>query len=167
MKIYANIKSNTFTFEQNEVDGNTILKSDGQEQHISFQPVSHNRYSLIINHKSYLLHIVPQGGLFHVHIDGSYFPVHVEDEPSRILRQLVQKAGQKIGTKKIKAPIPGLITQIKVKEGEKILKGSGLILLEAMKMENEIKSDIDGTVEKVLVTKGSPVEKDQELIIIK
>jgi pyruvate carboxylase subunit B len=167
MKIYANIKDITLTFEQTDVDGNTILKSDDQEQHVSFLPVSHNRYSLIINQKSYLVHIVRQSGLFHVHIDGSYFPIHVEDEPSRTLRQLVQKAAQNMGIRKITAPIPGLITQIRVKEGEKILKGAGLIILEAMKMENEIKSDMDGTVEKILVTQGTPVEKDQELIIIK
>jgi biotin carboxyl carrier protein len=167
MKIYADVKNTTLTFEQIDVNGNTILKSDGREQNVSFLALSHNRYSLIINQKSYLLHIMRESGLFHVHIDGAYFPVRVEDEQSRALRQLVQQATRTGGGQKIKAPIPGLITQIKVKEGEKILKGDGLILLEAMKMENEIKSEIDGTVERVLVTQGSPVEKDQELMIIK
>lgn len=167
MKIYADIKDATFIFEQNEINEPTIIKSDGQEQHVSFRAVGQNRYLLIINKKSYLVHIVRQSGLFHVHIEGCYFAVHVEDELSRALRQLVQQTKQNEGIKKIKAPIPGLITQIKVKEGEKIINGASLLLLEAMKMENEIKSDIDGTVEKILVSQGAPVEKDQDLMIIK
>jgi biotin carboxyl carrier protein len=166
MKIYANIKNDTFTFEQNDTNGNRILKSKGKEQTYSFLRLDNNRFSLINNDKSFLVHIVREGGLYHVHIDGAYFPIHVEDERSRTLRQLVQKASLSGGEQRIRAPIPGMITKIMVKKGEKIKKGNALIILEAMKMENEIKSDIDGMVKAVLVAQGSPVNKDQELLII-
>jgi biotin carboxyl carrier protein len=166
MKIYADIKNDSFTFEQNEKNGNRILKRKGEEQTYSFLHLDNNRYSLINNDKSFLIHIVREGGLYHVHIEGAYFPIHVEDERSRTLRQLVQKASLAGGEQRIRAPIPGMITKIMVRKGENIKKGDALIILEAMKMENEIRSDIDGTVQAVLVSQGSAVEKDQELLII-
>jgi pyruvate carboxylase subunit B len=166
MKIFADIKNITLNFEQQDLNGRSILKTDNEEQHFSFLNLGNNRYSLIHNNKSHLIHIIREGAYYHVHIDGDYFAVRIEDERMRNLRQLVQQASHSSGKQTMVAPIPGLITKINVKQGDIIKKGDGLVILEAMKMENEIKANRDGKVERVLINQGVTVEKDQALIVI-
>jgi biotin carboxyl carrier protein len=64
----------------------------------------------------------------------------------------------------IKAPMPGLVLDVRVSEGEAVKKGDAIIVLEAMKMENIIKSPTDGIIKKISVKKGVAVEKNQVLI---
>ncbi len=64
----------------------------------------------------------------------------------------------------IKAPMPGLVLDIRVAEGDAVKKGDTILVLEAMKMENSIKSPTDGLVKKISVKKGLAVEKNQVLI---
>jgi biotin carboxyl carrier protein len=84
----------------------------------------------------------------------------------RALRELVKKSAQSSGEQIIKAPIPGLITRIKVTEGQSVNAGDGLLILEAMKMENEIKADFSSVITKIHVEQNQPVEKDQDLLTI-
>ena len=166
MKIYAECNDHIFTFSLTEIGDDQIISTNGDEQKFTFLPLGQNRFSLIHNNKSHLVHIVKEDGLYHVHLDGNHFPFRVEDERTRALRELVQKSVQVSGDHEIKAPIPGLITKIKVKEGDKISAKDGLVILEAMKMENEIRAEFDGIVNKIMVNEGSPVEKDEALLII-
>jgi pyruvate carboxylase subunit B len=166
MKIFAEIEKDLLTFEQREQNGTSVLRDGNKIQKYSFLRLGLNRYSLIHNNKSHLLHIIQENGIYHVHLDGEYFPVRVEDERARMLRQLVQQASQQSGEHQIIAPIPGLIKLIRIKEGSKVHAGEGILVLEAMKMENEIHSDFEGTVQKILVDEGTPVDKDQPLVII-
>lgn len=85
----------------------------------------------------------------------------------------IQKAPEKpssskqTGTgKKIGAPLPGTITDIKVKEGDTVKSGDTVIILEAMKMQNNIEADCDGTITSVLVSKGDTVMEGDALITI-
>lgn len=71
-----------------------------------------------------------------------------------------------LGEKKISAPISGQITEIFVKKGDFVEKGQKVLLLSAMKMENEICSDFEGRIKEIFVKKGEKVEKDQTLITI-
>lgn len=166
MKIFADIKDKTFIFEQFMQNGTPVIRKDNKDQTFRFESLGRNRYSLIINNRSFLVNILRKDGIYHVNVDGEYFPIRVEDERSKTLRELVQHASKGSADQVIVAPIPGLITQIKIKEGDEIKQGDGLIILEAMKMENEIKAQVDGVVKEVLVQKGSPVDKDQKLIVI-
>lgn len=65
---------------------------------------------------------------------------------------------------KVLAPIPGVIVEIKVHEGDLVQYGQELCILEAMKMKNSIRSNRDGTIEKILVSEGDQVQQSQELI---
>lgn len=81
--------------------------------------------------------------------------------PPAVSRPVV--AGSKSG---IKSPLPGVILDIKVKEGDTVKRGQTLLILEAMKMENDIKSDRDGKVTSVKVSKGESILEGTDLIII-
>jgi pyruvate carboxylase subunit B len=68
------------------------------------------------------------------------------------------------GPKALRAPMPGLVVKVEVREGDTVFSGQGLVIVEAMKMENELKSERDGTVKRVAVEPGQTVEKDQVLV---
>ncbi len=70
------------------------------------------------------------------------------------------------GSGVIKAPLPGMVLDVKVKVGSRVTEGQVLVILEAMKMENEIVAPRDGTVEQVAVEKGSPVAEGDDLVVL-
>lgn len=166
MKIFADIKENNFAFEINENGDIPILKEKNKKLEYLLKPVGNNRYFFKLDGKSYLVQMQRQNEHYNVIIDGEYFKVRVEDERMRTLRELVNKASQTSGEQIITAPIPGLITGINISEGDKVSKGDSLLTLEAMKMENEIKSHFEGIVIKIFVEQSTAVEKDQKLLII-
>ena len=166
MKIYTSIRDKTWKFDQIEQNGHARLQDNNNQIDYDFTSLGNNRYVLLLNGNSYLVQIVKENHIHHVHLDGDYFPVVVEDERTRELRALVEQGSQVDGQQTLTAPIPGLITKINIQEGDMIEQGDGLIILEAMKMENEIKADFQGTIKKILVKEGTPVEKDQALLII-
>jgi biotin carboxyl carrier protein len=166
MKIFSTIGDKVWRFDRVEQNDDMALYENDTQIKYNFKSLGNNRYILIINDHSHLIHVIKENGIYHIHLDGDYFPVRVEDQQTRDLRALVEHSSQASGEQKIYAPIPGLITRIKVKEGDSIKENDGVVILEAMKMENEIKSETAGTIRKILVKEGMPVEKDQELIII-
>ena len=167
MKIFATIKDKCFTFEEKQLNGTDA----DSEKSYSLLPLTQNRFSLVYNNKSHLVHIIRQNDLYHVHIDGDYFAVDVEEERTRQIKELLKDSGAVSGTQKISAPIPGLITKIRVSEGDTIQQGDALIILEAMKMENEIRAENGGKIIKILVEEGEvyfyvrDLNKFQQLIL--
>ena len=103
---------------------------------------------------------------FSVAINEQAFDIEIEDT----LDQLIEKMGLSAlvsGRKTdIIAPMPGLVLNIMIKEGEIVSKGDSILVLEAMKMENMIKAPGDGKIIHILTSKGSPVEKGELLIEI-
>ena len=77
-------------------------------------------------------------------------------------KKVAAKAGQEV----VKAPMPGTILSINVKEGDNVKKGQILLILEAMKMENEIVSPRDGKIARIVVSKGSSVNTGDDIVII-
>ena len=116
-----------------------------------------------------------------VTVNGENFEVEVEGlviNPTRMSINLTPKLNVKpvntpvvkpVATQsayEVKPPLPGIILDICVKEGMKVHKGQVLYVLEAMKMENHIESDCEGTVEKIFSTKGEPVLENDVILII-
>lgn len=97
-------------------------------------------------------------------INGNKFTVDLEDNYDKLLKSMGMGAGTKQKINNLKAPMPGVVFDINIKEGDNVKKDDSLIILEAMKMENVLKSPIDGKVKKVLVSKGETVEKNKVLI---
>jgi pyruvate carboxylase subunit B len=96
-------------------------------------------------------------GQYDLSIDGYRVEVDALDERSRVIRELSSGSAKKSGPAHVHAPMPGLIVRINVKEGEAVRAGQGLIVMEAMKMENELRAAAAGTIRRVLVGPGSAV----------
>ncbi|HEX7337291.1 MAG TPA: biotin/lipoyl-containing protein [Gemmatimonadales bacterium] len=95
---------------------------------------------------------------------GERWEVEVLDERTRHIRSLTNGANRPPASVVLKAPMPGLVLRIQVEAGEKVEAGAGLVVLEAMKMENELKAGASGVVKAVLVNPGQAVEKGQVLL---
>lgn len=103
-------------------------------------------------------------GAWDLHIDGERFAATVIDQRTRDIRAMTGKSGAAQGPKPVKAPMPGLVTRILVETGSTVHAGQGVVLMEAMKMENELKADGAGVVGIIRVTAGQAVEKGAILI---
>jgi len=97
-------------------------------------------------------------------IDGYSYDVEALDERTRAIRDLTAAARGPLGPAPIIAPMPGLIVRTMVTVGESVTAGQGLIVMEAMKMENELRATGAGIVHRVNVSPGTPVEKGAVLI---
>lgn len=93
-------------------------------------------------------------------LDGVEHPLVVESEVRRRVGQVSAAATGARSAGEIRAPMPGLIVAVEVEEGERVERGQGVVVIEAMKMENEIVSPATGTVRGLAVTAGAAVEKN-------
>ena len=101
---------------------------------------------------------------FVFNIRGEVVTVQLKDELDRLVEKLGMAQAAENLIKEIKAPMPGLIVGLTVEIGQEITQGDSVLTLEAMKMENVIKSPVDGTVGTIHVKTGDSVEKNQVLI---
>ncbi len=99
-----------------------------------------------------------------VKVNGTDYQVQLKDRFDDLLKSLGMEGTNNTKLKVLKAPMPGMVLDILVSEGQTVEKDTPLLILEAMKMENVIKSPADGVVKKVSATKGVAVEKNNILI---
>lgn len=125
-----------------------------------------NQYSVVIGGRSHRVLVLKEdreNRTLRVRIGGRTSTIKLEDERGRLLHTLgLDKATRKTGD--VKAPMPGLVLNVLVKPGDSVKKNDPVLVLEAMKMENVIKSPGDAVVKSVAAEKGKPVEKGQLLI---
>jgi pyruvate carboxylase subunit B len=95
---------------------------------------------------------------------GDRWEAEVVDERTRHIRSLTAGAERTRGPTTLRAPMPGLVLRLLVEPGREVARGDGLVVLEAMKMENELKAPAGGVVGAVHVRPGEPVEKGQVLV---
>lgn len=157
------------------------VEIDGNAHRYNLVELDGRGFSLILDGKSYLVEMLPsseawqgtsasgKGDLGHsvpLSIKGKQYRVRVDDEHSLLVKSLSAKPESEKGAQVVRAPMPGLISRIEVQVGEEVVSGSGLLVLEAMKMENEIRSLKHGTIQTIHVEKGRAVEKGEPLITI-
>lgn len=102
-----------------------------------------------------------------IKVNGNTYKIKVEDQFDQLLKQMGLDNLVTNKVSEIKAPMPGLVLNVMVGEDAEVKKGDNLLILEAMKMENILKSSADGIVKKVLIKQGDKVEKNQVLIQFK
>ncbi len=157
------------------VDGKSFEVTSSAEGHIvNGEPVSldivaidRGYFHILYKNGSYRAEVVKSNlatKSFLIRINGKDFPVTVQDKFDLLLEQMGMKQTGASKMNVIKAPMPGLIIDLKVSEGQEVKQNDPLLILEAMKMENIIKAPGDGIVKSVKVQKGNSVEKNQVLI---
>lgn len=167
MKYIAKTYNKIYEVELNGSAENLKIRLDGKKKRADLKRIGEGGlYSLIVDNHSYQLFIQPKSGGYEVTLDGRKYFVALEDEKTTKFRSLLRADEKAKGQIEIKAPMPGLIVKIEVKEGQEIKKGDGLVIVEAMKMENEIRTSHSGVVKKVFLKEKELVEKNTVLMII-
>ena len=104
------------------------------------------------------------GKAFSLKINGQLLELAAKDHYDILLEQMGMSATNAARASKLKAPMPGKVLDVLIKTGQVVTKGEGLIILEAMKMENMLKAEQEGTIKSVNVSVGDVVEKNNILI---
>ncbi len=148
-----------------EIDGEGLLvDGDPVEAELSSLPGTDRRH-LRMKDRSVSLFGRRQPDGWLVELEGRAFLVRVEDERARHIRELASAAAPPELHREVRAPMPGLIVKVEVVVGQEVEPGTGLIVMEAMKMENELRADSGGTVSKVSVKPGQTVNRGDLLVV--
>ena len=161
----AKIKVNN-KFEFNIAQDNLGFSVNNAPVSIDSIFVNENQVNILLNNRSYNAELVEvhDDKTITVKVNGVEYEVEVENKYDALLKQL---GIDNLTTSKVadlKAPMPGLVLDILVKEGADIAKGDNLVVLEAMKMENILKASADGRVAKIIAKKGDKLEKGSVII---
>ncbi|MFI5372671.1 MAG: biotin/lipoyl-containing protein [Candidatus Eisenbacteria bacterium] len=122
-------------------------------------------YSLLIEGRSHEVRIAAGRGVLDVTLDGTMFPVEVRHPLEKLLQSAHKATGATAG-ETVTAPMPGLVVAIKVGPGDTVVAGQPVVVVEAMKMQNELTARHDGVVREVLVADRATVSAGQALIRI-
>jgi acetyl/propionyl-CoA carboxylase alpha subunit len=106
----------------------------------------------------------PTRGRYTLWLDGFRYEVEALDERARAIRELAGATAGPTGPAPLVAPMPGMIVRVAVQVGDTVQPGQGLVVMEAMKMENELRATAAGTVKAVLAQPGTAVEKGAVLL---
>jgi len=145
-------------------DGSVLL--NGQARNVDLLALDASLYSIITDSRSLEALIDEQGGQYQVLIGGRRYEGQVLDERDQLLRSRSGGGVDQSGEVSVKAPMPGLIVAVPVDEGQAVKAGQTVVILESMKMQNELKAPRDGTVQRISVAPGQSVEQKKVLITI-
>ena len=168
MKYFATVDDETYEIS---VDGAGWVTIDGVQVRADMERIGRlDLYSLLLNNQSHEVFVEPDGdqrNTYGVLVEGTRYLVKVQDERTRRLsladRSLKPPPGELI----IRAPIPGLVVKVSVMPNQAVAEGETLIILEAMKMENELRAPRAGTVHEVRVEPGAQVGLGQVMVTIR
>ncbi|MCB9453446.1 MAG: biotin/lipoyl-binding protein [Anaerolineaceae bacterium] len=163
MKYITTINEKTFEVE---IDKNGSVTVNGEPREVDFLELGGSLYSLIMNDQSFAAVIDGQQGHYEVQIQGRLFEAEVLDERSQLMLARTGGGRDDSGEVAIKSPMPGLIVAIPVAEGQEVEAGQTIIILESMKMQNELKAPRNGIVARIHVTPGQTVEQKKTLVTI-
>ena len=143
-----------FFFESNNFNWNCVEVREGQ-------------FHIIFKGRSLVADVVEANKsekTFVIRINNNNYTVQLKDQYDELLQSLGMDPLNNQKDSEIKAPMPGRVLDIMLSAGCSVFKGDGVLVLEAMKMENVIKSPRDGVIKKIVVLKGQAVEKNEVLV---
>ncbi len=140
--------------------GDRLMQVDFES--VSGQPV----FSLILDGRSYESFVYQGEEDWDVLLRGRQYQVKVEDEREKRLKAAAGGGVAEGGEYHLKAPMPGLVVAILVEEGQPVKKGQVMLILESMKMQNELKSPRDGVMGRIRVKAGESVEQKQAMLSV-
>lgn len=147
-------------------DENSITFNQKQHQY-SFSKISDNSYLLRLGNRVYDVAVHKLNNeKWGILIDGHYFETTVRTTLQERTNELLNIKISKNHHDNVKAPMPGMILKIKKTQGDRVEMGESIIILEAMKMENDLRAPSSGIIREILVKEGNSVEKDAILLSI-
>ncbi|MSR19395.1 MAG: biotin/lipoyl-binding protein [Gemmatimonadetes bacterium] len=162
MRYYVDLGGRTVEVELGDegvrVDGRSV---EAVLAHAEGTPVR----GLMVGVETYRL-VADRGprGRWQIHLRGRALELDVVDERTKAIRDMTGPGAGAQGPRPVVAPMPGMVVKVEVVEGDVVQAGQGIVIVEAMKMENELKASGPGKVVRVHVRRGDAVEKDQILV---
>ena len=165
MRYITNVEGKDFMVE---IIDERHVSVDGKVYMVDFESVSGQPvYSLIVDGRSHEAYIYQgEEDNWQVLLRGRLYPATVEDEREKRLRAAAGGGVAETGEFHLRAPMPGLVVAIPVTEGQEIKKGQVILILESMKMQNELKSPRDGVMGRIRIKVGESVEQKQTLLSV-
>ncbi|MCF8257766.1 MAG: biotin/lipoyl-binding protein [Flavobacteriales bacterium] len=154
----VNVNGKRFVVDLQNAAGGTVNDNPFE---LDVQKVAENIFHIIRDHRTYEVELLDDG---RIKVNGTIYTTESVDRFDALLRQLGMDKGATDKVAEVKAPMPGLVVKVLVKEGSSVHKGEGVIVLEAMKMENIIKSPTDGIIATIEVQQGRTVDKNQVMM---
>lgn len=142
------------------------VRLDGREFRADLLQVEPGLYSLLIGGRSFEIDVLEMEDALMVLVDGQPFRVEIQDEQQQRLRSAAGRGEVTAGKRVVTAPMPGRVVKLLVRPGDAVRSGDGIIVVEAMKMENELKAPAAGTVKEVRVEEGKAVSGGDVLVVI-
>lgn len=157
------IDGKNYRLDLNQAEGRWSCRLEGREIEVDAVLARPDVLSLRIGNKAYEVKCERVGSDLHLWVGSARFAVEVRDP--RSLRARV-RAVDEHGPRKLIAPMPGKVLRILVSPGTEVEAGAGVLVVEAMKMQNEVKSPKKGTIQKILVAEGAAVNAGDVLAIV-
>jgi len=165
MKYTALINGKTYTIE---IGANNTVLLNGEPHSVDFRSIDGvTLHSLLLDNQSYEVLAERTGDEYRILIDGELHVVDVQDERTRKLAKAEAKTAQHTGELVIKAPMPGMVREVVVNVGDAVTAKQSVLILEAMKMQNELRTPKAGTVKEIRVKPGDKVDQGQVLMVVK
>lgn len=165
-RFQANLSGCEIGFEAEIKSANQVsLVRDDRSKSFDVVTINDTQFSVMDSlQRSYNVELCRRGDFWQVYVDGKEISLSLLDE--RALRRQLANPALKTGSGKVVSPMPGKVVDVKVKAGDVVKIGQGVVVVEAMKMQNEFKSEIDGVVTSVSVKAGDSVEGGTVLLAI-
>jgi len=168
MRYHIGVDGQQYEVEIADGDQGARVKVDHQEVGVDLKLVNApSLYSLLVSDHSHELLVEEREWGYAVFIDTELYEVRVQTDRALRLERVKERGGApSAGETLIKAPMPGMVVAVEVEPGAVVARGKGLVILEAMKMENEIRAPRAGTVKRIAVTAGQTVSNSDVLVVI-
>jgi biotin carboxyl carrier protein len=164
VKFEAQTGGETIPIDVGGADGRFSVVIGDRRLQVDARQTAEGIWSILLDGASHVADVTEQDGVYLVDVEGERYAIRVEEESRYIIRTRGAQGGDR--GQVLKAPMPGKVTLIEVTVGQAVAPGDGLIVLEAMKMENEFKAQVAGTVKEIRVVAGQPVNPGDVLVVI-
>lgn len=160
----ANIDGKNYRLELQHAEGRWQCRLDGREVQMDAVLARHDVLSILIGGKAYEIKRERTANDLHFWVGGARYSAALRDP--RSLRSRKRAAGDEQGPRKLVAPMAGKVVRVLLKENTEVEAGQGVLVVEAMKMQNEIKSPKKGTLHKIVAGEGTAVNTGDVLAIV-
>ncbi len=164
MAYIATLGDQTHTIEVQELEADHVYRIviDGKERIVDGRQLSAHMYSLLVEDQSFTIDVTEKDDQYTVSCEGKTFQFSLLDE-RRALRP-GEGGSSGVGDTEVRSLMPGKIVEILVSVGDEVEQDQGVLIMEAMKMENEVRASTTGTVKAILVAEGQAVEAGELLL---